>query len=158
MLAVATGRLSAIVTWHSDRLTPAVWECALERRMWDQLRAVRLDPERNTNVWEPTKRLLTGLIHCGGCGAAMLSRPRDDHTKCYVRANRTAGHQIVAQAADDVVAELALASFETPWVPRGSSANRTGEPTTLSSGSGTPWCSRRSTADRSGTETSIGAS
>ena len=54
-LAVATGRLSAIVTWHSDRLTPAVWKCALERRMWDQLRAVPLNPgETGTSGSRPS--------------------------------------------------------------------------------------------------------
>ena len=92
------------------QLTPAVWEGALDRRTWDQLRAVLLNPARNTTVPTATRRLLTGLIFCGGCGAAMMSRPRDDHTKRYVCAGRHQGHQlaIVAQPTDDVVAERVL--------------------------------------------------
>jgi hypothetical protein len=97
-------------------LSPAVWEGALERWTWEQLRAVLLNPERSTNMRAPTKRLLTGLIRCGVCGAAMQSRPRDDHTKRYVCAGRRPGHQlaIVADAADDVVAERILELLSTP--------------------------------------------
>ncbi|MGH3676450.1 MAG: recombinase zinc beta ribbon domain-containing protein [Mycobacterium sp.] len=79
-----------------------------------------LNPERTTNFRAPTKRLLTGLIRCGVCGASMQSRPRDDHTKRYVCAGRRAGHQlaIVADAADAVVAERVLALLVMPQVRR----------------------------------------
>ena len=97
-------------------LTPAVWEGALDRPTWEQLRAVLLNPERSTNVRAPTKRLLTGLLRCGVCGAAMQSRPRDDRTKRYVCAGRRPGHQlaIVAEEADDVVAMRVLGVLSTP--------------------------------------------
>ena len=49
--------------------------------MWDQVRAVLFNPERNTNVRKATRYLLTCLIHRGDCGAAMFSGPRDCCTK-----------------------------------------------------------------------------
>lgn len=101
-------------------LTPAVWEAALDRRTWEQVRAVLLNPDRTTSFRAPTKRLLTGLIRCGVCGASMQSRPRDDHTKRYVCAGRRAGRQlaIVAEAADAVVAQHVLALLVIPEVRR----------------------------------------
>src|SRR4051794_12656423 len=65
-------------------LRPAIWEAGLDRQTWDHVRAVLLNPERNTNVRAPTKYLLTGLVHCGTCGSRMSARPRDDHTKRYL--------------------------------------------------------------------------
>lgn len=41
-------------------LSAAVWEGALDRQTWDQIRAVLLKPERNTNVRTASKYLLTG--------------------------------------------------------------------------------------------------
>ena len=101
-------------------LTPAVWEGALDRGTWERLRVVLLNPERSTNVRTPNKRLLTGLIRCGAWGAAMQARPRDDQTKRYVCAGRQEGHQmaIVAEAADEVVAERVMALLTTPSVRR----------------------------------------
>ncbi len=92
-----------------------MWDGALDRQTWDQVRAVLLNPERSTNVRSPTKYLLTGLIHCGTCGARMSSRPRDDHTKRYLCARNRPGHQlaIVAQPVDDLVAERVLTLLTT---------------------------------------------
>ena len=97
-------------------LSPAVWDGALDRQTWDQLRAVLLNPERSTNVRTPWKYLLTGLIQCGGCGAAMISRPKDHNTKRYLCAGRRKGHQlaIVAAPVDDLVAEHVLELLARP--------------------------------------------
>lgn len=97
-------------------LTPAVWEGAIDRRTWDHVRAVLLNPERLTLGNTPTKYLLMGLIFCGVCGGRMVSRPRDDHTKRYVCAGRRPGHQltIVAQPVDDLVAQRVLELLTTP--------------------------------------------
>ena len=87
-------------------MTPAVWQGAIDRRTWEHVRAVLLNPERLTLGNTPTKYLLMGVIFCGVCGGRMFSRPRDDHTKRYVCAGRRPGHQltIVAQPVDDLVA------------------------------------------------------
>jgi len=79
---------------------------------------VLLNPERNTNVRKATRYLLTGLIHCGACGAAMFSRPRDDHTKRYLCARRRPGRQlgIIAEPVDDLVTERVLGLLTTPSV------------------------------------------
>lgn len=97
-------------------LSAAVWEGALDRQTWEQVRAVLLNPERNTNVRTPSKYLLTGLVSCGACGAAMFSRPRDDHTKRYLCAGRRKGHQlaIVAGPVDDLVAGRVLELLTMP--------------------------------------------
>jgi site-specific DNA recombinase len=49
-------------------LSPAVWEGAIDRRTWDHVRSILLNPERLTTVGTPTRYLLTGLIFCGVCG------------------------------------------------------------------------------------------
>jgi len=99
-------------------LSPAVWEGALDRQTWDQVRAVLLNPERNTNVTKATQYLLTGLIYCGTCGAAMFSRPRNDHTKRYLCAGRRRGHQlgILAEPVDEMAKERVLGLLTTPSV------------------------------------------
>lgn len=85
-------------------LSPAVWAAALDRQTWDQVRAVLLNPERNTNVRKATRYLLTGLIHCGDCGAALFSRPRNN-TRRFLCAGRRPGHQlgIIADPVDELV-------------------------------------------------------
>ncbi|MDQ6784937.1 MAG: recombinase family protein, partial [Actinomycetota bacterium] len=99
-------------------LSPATWGAALDRNAWDQVRAVLLNPERNTNAHKATRYLLTGLIHCGTCGAPMFSRPRDDHTRRYLCARRRPGHQlgIIAEPVDDLVKERVLELLTTPSV------------------------------------------
>jgi site-specific DNA recombinase len=100
------------------QLRPATWEPALDRPTWDQVRAVLLNPERNTNAHRPTRYLLTGLIHCDVCGARLFSRPRDDHTKRYVCAGRRRGHQlsILAVPVDELVAVRVLDLLTTASV------------------------------------------
>lgn len=97
-------------------LSAAVWEEAIDRKTWNHVRFVLLNPERLTTAGTPTRYLLTGLIFCGVCGGRMLSRPRDDHTKRYVCAGRRPGHQlaILAQPVDDLVAARVLALLTTP--------------------------------------------
>jgi site-specific DNA recombinase len=97
-------------------LRPATWEGALDRQTWDQVRAVLLNPERNTNVRAPTKYLLTGLAYCETCGSRMEARPRDDHTKRYVCARNRIGHQlaVVAKKVDELVAACVLDVLTAP--------------------------------------------
>ncbi len=99
-------------------LSPAIWEEALDRETWDQVRAVLLNPERNTNIGNATRYLLTGLIYCATCGAAMFARPRDDHTKRYLCAGRRRGHQlgILAEPVDEMVKGRVLGLLTTPSV------------------------------------------
>ena len=99
-------------------LSPAVWEGAIDRKTWDHVRAVLLNPERLTSVGVPTRYLLTGQIFCGVCGSRMQARPRDGRTKRYVCAGHRPGHQlaILAQPVDDLVAARALELLTTPDV------------------------------------------
>ena len=99
-------------------LSPAVWEGAVDRRTWDHVRAVLLSPGRLTSVGAPTRYLLTGLIFCGVCGGRMQARRRDARTRRYVCAGHRPGHQlaILAQPADDLVAERALDLLTSPRI------------------------------------------
>ena len=99
--------------------TPGVWEGAIDRRTWDHVRSVLLNPERLTLGNTPTKHLLMGLVFCGVCGGRMFSRPRDDHTKRYVCAGRRPGHQltILAQPVDEMVGRRVQELSETPSFP-----------------------------------------
>ena len=98
-------------------MSPAVWAAALDRQTWDQVRAVLLNPERNTNVRKATRYLLTGLIYCGGCGGALFSRPRNNRRR-YLCAGRRPGHQlgIIADPVDELVKEFVLGLLTTPSV------------------------------------------
>ena len=82
-------------------LSPAVWAAAVNCQRWDQVRAVLLNPKRNTNVRKATRYLLTGLIHSGDCGGALFSRPRNN-TRRYLCAGRRPGQQlrIIADPVD----------------------------------------------------------
>lgn len=52
------------------------------------------------------------------CGGRMQARPRDDHTKRYVCADRRPGHQlaILAQPVDDLLGERVLKLLTTPEI------------------------------------------
>lgn len=98
-------------------LSPAVWPAALDRQTWDRVRAVLLNPERNTNMQKATRYLLTGLIHCEDCGGALFSRPRHNRRR-YLCAGRRPGHQlgILADPVDELVKEFVLGLLSTPSV------------------------------------------
>jgi hypothetical protein len=53
----------------------AVWKPIITRAQHDQLRALLLDPARRTNR-SARKYLLTGLVRCSRCDAAMVARPK----------------------------------------------------------------------------------
>lgn len=99
-------------------LSPAVWEGAIDRKMWDHVRSVLLNPQRLTTVGTPTRYLLTGLIFCGVCGGRMQARRRDACTRRYVCAGHRPGHQlaILALPVDDIVAERTLDLLTAPEV------------------------------------------
>ncbi len=95
-----------------------MWERAIDRKTWDHLRGVLLNPGRLTTVGTPTRYLLTGLIFCGVCGGRLQARRRDTRTRRYVCAGHRPGHQvgILAQPVDDLVAERALELLTNPEV------------------------------------------
>ena len=96
-------------------LSPAVWAAALDRHTWDQVRAVLLNPARNTNVRKATRYLLTGLIHCGDV-VPPCSRGRPQRA-AYLCAGRRPGHQlgIIAEPLD-LVKEFVLRLLTKPSV------------------------------------------
>jgi DNA invertase Pin-like site-specific DNA recombinase len=47
------------------------WEPILDRAQWEQLRAVLSDPDRKTSTGTAAAHLLSGIAHCGVCGATL---------------------------------------------------------------------------------------
>ncbi|WP_369132017.1 recombinase family protein [Modestobacter sp. I12A-02662] len=47
------------------------WDAILDRGRWEQLRAALSDPGRRTSTGTAAAHLLSGLAHCGVCGAAL---------------------------------------------------------------------------------------
>ncbi len=95
------------------QLRLAVWKAAPDVQPWDQLRGV-CSTRAQPNAHPSTRYLLTGRVDCGACGARLLSRPRDDHTKRYLyadhrrRAGRRAGGRAGPGSPRDGLGRAAL--------------------------------------------------
>ena len=62
----------------------AQWDAIITPAQTARLRAVLLDPQRRLNGGQARKYLLTGILHCGICGAGLNGRPKEDGTPRYV--------------------------------------------------------------------------
>lgn len=90
---------------HQGRIVgPAVWPAIITPEETARLRALILDPQRRRTT-KARSYLLSGLVHCGVCGARMTSRPTKagrhryvctpDHggcNKCGISAEGLEGH------------------------------------------------------------------
>ena len=86
------------------------WEPILDRRTWDEVRAVLTDPTRRTNGGAAARAwLLPGLAVCGKCGRPMKSKnhPAGKRYTCPTEHN-----SIPAADTDRVVAGIALSSLD----------------------------------------------
>src|SRR4051794_22254335 len=95
------------------------WEPILDRGRFEQLRAVLADPARKTSTGTAAAHLLSGIAHCGVCGAALRVAHnrrgpayRGSERGCVIR-RQADGHELVTRvvlgrlAAGDVVELLA---------------------------------------------------
>jgi hypothetical protein len=69
---------------HRGVLTTGVWAPILSIEEMERLRAILLDPHRNTRGGAPRRYLLVGLAECGLCGAKLISRPSSKGRRRYV--------------------------------------------------------------------------
>lgn len=99
---------------HRGNLTDAVWPAILDDTTWHTIRAVLLDPDRNTRRGRPAQRLLTGgIARCSECGADLVSRPKSPTQPSYVCATgpgfKGCGKiRVMGDPLDDLVSAMVL--------------------------------------------------
>jgi site-specific DNA recombinase len=76
-------RLAGWSTYHGEVVGRGAWKAILTRRQSERIRALFADPDRRTGDGTRRRYLLTGLVHCGRCGARMMSRG-NGHTRTYI--------------------------------------------------------------------------
>lgn len=103
---------------HHGKTTTAVWPGIIEADDHCRLKAILADPARRKHSGGRERRLLTGLLVCGLCGAKMLSRPNGRGAPCYVCATGPGyvgcgGIRIIGEPLDDMVTEAVLDSLDS---------------------------------------------
>lgn len=79
-----SGRIAGMREHHGKVVAKAVWPAIITEDQHRALRRLLTNPDRRTNH-QPRKYLLSGgLLRCGECGAALVSRPRVDKTRAYL--------------------------------------------------------------------------
>ena len=97
----------------------AVWPAIISKEDTARLRALLMDPGRRLTPATPRRCLLTGILRCGRCGAAMCGRPREDGRMRYV-CNKLPGNNycgkiyVLAQSADEYVTRMVKVALDSP--------------------------------------------
>lgn len=114
-----SGRIAGLRTHHGKVVTAALWEPIIDRQTHEELLAILGDPNRRRWTTAPTRKyLLTGgMAVCGCCGAALVARPKQGGTRCYVCASGIdfSGCGKIRRLADPIetyVVEEALSAWD----------------------------------------------
>lgn len=97
----------------------AVWPAIISKEDTARLRALLMDPGRKLTPVTPRRCLLTGILRCARCGAAMCGRPREDGRMRYV-CNKVPGNNhcgktyVLAEPADECVTRMAQVALDSP--------------------------------------------
>lgn len=95
----------------------AAWEPILDRRTWEQVRAILTDPARRTNADGRTHLLSGGIARCALCGARLVGKPRAPGVPAYACLPASGGCgrcQIVALPVEELVVGAVLDAFDSP--------------------------------------------
>lgn len=109
---------------HRGRIVgPAVWDAIVSPDDLVRLRAVLDDPSRRRTEPGRPRKLLTGIVVCGGCGCRMVSRPRADRVDTYICVGPPSGNgcgsrRIVAGPLDELVVAAVLTRLASPEIDR----------------------------------------
>ena len=119
---LTSGRVSGQREHKGEIVAKGVWPAILTPSQTSRLRTILLDPGRRTNR-SPRRYPLTGLVHCGACGARLVARPRDDGQRRYICAKGPGffgcgGTSILAEPLEVFVAEAVLHRLDTPRLQR----------------------------------------
>ncbi len=112
--------IAGLRSHRGDVVAEGAWPAIIDRDTHDQLR-LALDPAtRRTTRGRPRTYLLSGgIARCAVCGAALVSRPREDGRRRYVcaRGPGLPGCGAIAIMADDleqVITEAVIARLASP--------------------------------------------
>ncbi|HTT85722.1 MAG TPA: recombinase family protein [Acidimicrobiales bacterium] len=119
---LTSGRISGQREHLGEIVASGDWPAIVTPAQTARLRSVLLDPDRRTNR-APRRYPLTGLVHCGGCGARLVARPRDDGERRYLCAKGPGlagcgGTAILAEPLENFIAEAVLHRLDTPRLQR----------------------------------------
>lgn len=117
-----SGRISGQREHHGEIAADAEWGAIIDKRDGARLRAILSDPARRKNG-RARRYLLAGMLRCGRCGEALVSRPRDDGRRRYVCArgpgsNGCGKMAIVADELEELIAEMVIFRLEGPELGR----------------------------------------
>jgi DNA invertase Pin-like site-specific DNA recombinase len=115
---LTSGRISGQREHLGEIVAVGDWPAVIAPSETARLRSILLDPDRRTNR-APRRYPLTGLLHCGRCGARLVARPRDDGQRRYLCAkgpgfSGCGGTAILAEPLEVFVAEAVLHRLDTP--------------------------------------------
>ena len=96
----------------------ASWPAIIKPEQAARLRAILGDPRRRAQR-PPRRYLLTGMLRCGLCGAALIARPRVNDQRAYVCAKGPnhrgcGGIGVLADPLEEFVVEAVLHRLESP--------------------------------------------
>jgi site-specific DNA recombinase len=110
-------RIAGLRGHRGEIAATAVWPAIITQADHRRIVAILTDPARTKNNGRQ-RRLLTGLLVCGRCGARMVSRPRGDGSPCYVCAKAPGdgcgGIRVLGEPLDDLVTAAALIYLDSP--------------------------------------------
>lgn len=115
-------RVAGLRSLGGEIVAKAIWPKIIDVRTSERLRALLLDPERRTS--RPVRRYaLAGLLRCGKCDTALVSRPRSDGTRRYVCPTGEphggcGGAVTLADPLERWIAEAVLYRLDSPQMAR----------------------------------------
>ncbi len=121
-------RIAGLRSHRGEIVGPAAWPAIIAREAHERLVAeIR---SRGGQRQPPRRRLLTGLVHCGKCGAPLAAKVDGGGTRLYRcvrdagtgRSEACGGLSLVSEAADREVAGQVLAALEGPGLVNALSA------------------------------------
>lgn len=116
-------RIAGLREHRGEVVGKAVWTSILDETTWHSLRAVLLDPARNSKRGgAPRRYLLSGIARCDLCDAKLVARPRGDGRRCYVCARGPGCSgcgkiRVLADAIEDEVVARLLVRLEGADLP-----------------------------------------
>jgi len=115
---LASARISAQREHHGRIVGPAQWEPIITPEETARLRSMLSDPARLVRR-TPRRYLLTGLLHCGLCGATLVPRPKAQAGRRYVCAKGPGfsgcGRIVtLADPVEELITEAVLYRLDTP--------------------------------------------
>jgi site-specific DNA recombinase len=96
----------------------AVWPAIISKEDTARLRGLLMDLGRRLTPVTPRRCLLTGILRCARCGAAMCGRPREDGRMRYV-CNKMPGNNhcgksyVLAKPADECVIHMVKVALDS---------------------------------------------